>query len=579
MICLIRLPAVESFRFATTNICMPLGLAYIAAALEEAGHKVQVLDAVGEAPEEHTNCYKGYLIGLNLDELVRRIPKEAVKVGISVIFTHEWPILVALVERIKIQRPDLPIILGGEHITSMPEFCLLTSKSDYLVLGEGEETIVELVAALDNNSSLDVIDGIAYRKDGLAVVNRRRARQRDIDAIHLPSWKHFKISTYHEHRFVGGMFSSEITMPILATRGCPYQCTYCSAPNMWTTRWVARDPIKVVDEIESYVHTYGARNFPFQDMTAIIRRSWIVAFCQELISRDLGITWQLASGTRSEAIDETVADLLYRSGMTSMSYAPESGSESTRRFIKKRMQTEALFSSIDAASKASLNVAAFLVIGFPHDKAEHMRENLPFVDQVARSGITDLSIGFFVAMPGTELFANLFDTGKIKLDREYFRHILASLSLIPGQSHSLHLSKLELSLWKLRLILRFYNEKSQNNSSGEGFFKLLKNLTVGLFSKSKHQSKLQTAFRNGITTGLESIRSQFGPRWIPAREEREMFVAWDGIFRHIRQEKLRLKVIAPSLADSTDLHRHNVAPLLRKEHGSSHSIGLETIDS
>ena len=138
-----------------------------------------------------------------------------------------------------------------------------------------------------------------------------------------------EVKKYHENRFVGEMYSENITVPILATRGCPYQCTYCSAPNMWLPRWIPRDPIKVVDEIEYYSKNFSAKNFPFQDLTAIIKKEWIKAFCEEIIKRNLNITWQLPTGTRSEAIDDEIASLLKKSGMTSMAYAPESGSEET----------------------------------------------------------------------------------------------------------------------------------------------------------------------------------------------------------------------------------------------------------
>src|SRR4029450_7497130 len=96
------------------------------------------------------------------------------------------------------------------------------------------------------------------------------------------------------------------------------QCTYCSAPNMWLPRWIARDPVKGVDEIEMYVRKFGAGNFPFQDLTAIIQKDWIKTFCNERIRRNPHIQWQLPTGTRSEAIDPEVARLLKASGMTSM---------------------------------------------------------------------------------------------------------------------------------------------------------------------------------------------------------------------------------------------------------------------
>ena len=268
MICLIRPPAVEWFRFTSTSITLPLGLAYIAGALEASGRKVSVIDAVGEGPDVFTRYYKGHLIGLRLPDIVARIPAEAKWVGITAIFTHEWPEVVRLVDLIKEARPDLIVVLGGEHITSMPEICLMTSKADALVLGEGEETVVELAEALETGRPLYQIDGLAFRDQDRVVVNKRRRRTRDVDSIPRPAWDHFKIKTYHDHRYTGGMHSRALTVPILATRGCPYQCTYCSAPNMWTPQWIPRDPGKVVDEIEHYVHKYGAGNFPWEQRRA-----------------------------------------------------------------------------------------------------------------------------------------------------------------------------------------------------------------------------------------------------------------------------------------------------------------------
>ena len=196
------------------------------------------------------------------------------------------------------------------------------------------------------------------------------------------------------------MYSSRMTVPILATRGCPYQCTYCSAPNMWMPRWIPRNPVKVVDEIAGYVERYGAGNFPFQDLTAIIQKEWIKAFCQEMIRRKLNVLWQLPTGTRSEAIDPEVANLLREAGMTAMAYAPESGSDETRRLIKKKMTASKLFQSIDAAAGAGLNVSVFLVIGFPHDRPEHLADNLPFIDELSKHGVNDIGVGYLHGAAG-----------------------------------------------------------------------------------------------------------------------------------------------------------------------------------
>src|SRR5580698_10328239 len=112
-ICLVRAPAAETFRFQV-SIAPPLGLAYIAGALEAAGERVAVVDAVASAPDNVGRYYKGYLIGLSFDEIAARIPSSVDFIGISVLFTHEWPAAVCLIETIKRRHPDVPVVLGGE---------------------------------------------------------------------------------------------------------------------------------------------------------------------------------------------------------------------------------------------------------------------------------------------------------------------------------------------------------------------------------------------------------------------------------------------------------------------------------
>ena len=566
---LLRLPAAECFRLATTSMALPLGLAYISSSLKKHGFKVEVLDGVGEAPKNRTGYFKGYLVGLSLEEVVEKINPNTLAIGISVIFTHEWPVAVKLVSLIKEKFPNIPIILGGEHISALPEFSLNTSSIDYIVLGEGEETILELMNAIKNKSSVEKIEGIGYKINNEVVINTRRNRRRSVDDISYPDWDSFNVKGYHENRFSGGMYSDGITIPILATRGCPYQCTYCSSPNMWSPLWIPRDPIRVVDEIEYNVKKFGAKNFPFQDLTAIIKKDWVKAFCEELIKRDLNISWQLPSGTRSEAIDSEIAFLLKKSGMSSMAYAPESGSDETRKMIKKQMRTDRLFDSIDATAKADLNLSVFLVIGFPHDLPEHLEENKNFVERLAKHGVTDLSIAFYMALPGTELFYSLYDSNKIKLDIKYFTHILDSLSLYPSLNYCPAISSIGLFIWKIKFYLGFYKSKR------EGLFRSVARGNEGIISSKGHESKLPTAFKNAYTSLFDTLKSK-RKRWISKKEEKNLFKEWDNIYRQIRSEKISKGLDEISPSDTSVLYKINVMNRLQRDHKTTWKVdGIE----
>jgi anaerobic magnesium-protoporphyrin IX monomethyl ester cyclase len=573
-ICLVRPPAVETFRFSSLSITPPLGLAYVAGALDAAGHDVRVVDAVTESPRQHTRYFRGYLVGLRPDEIVERIPADTRLVGITVVFTHEWPAIVRLIEAVKARHPDVPVVLGGEHVTSMPEFCLLTSRADYLVLGEGEETVVELADALERGTPPAELLGVAYRDagGGHVVVNARRARTLGVDDIARPAWHLFDLDTYHENRWMGGMYSSTKSVPILATRGCPYQCTYCSAPNMWTPRWIPRDPKLVVDEIEHYVETMGARNFPFQDLTAIIKREWIVEFCRELLARGLDITWQMPTGTRSEAIDAEVAGLLRETNMISMAYAPESGSEVTRQLIKKKMRTDRMLDSMRAAVAADLNVMVFLVIGFPHDTDDQLRENLAFLETIAEIGINDAAVGFYMALPGTQLFESLYDSGQVRIDRAYFRHILSSTSLWATSTYS-GLSRTRLTWWKFRLLRRFYGQQRKLVGSS-GLVATAAQALRSLRDEGGDETKLQSAFRNGMTSLWDTLRTRHTKGWMPRRQERRFFDGWDAIYRDIRARNLACGAAVEAPADTALLHERNVTKLLKETHGTRRRIPL-----
>jgi anaerobic magnesium-protoporphyrin IX monomethyl ester cyclase len=572
-VCLIRPPAVESFRFSTGNITLPLGLAYIAAALEQANFGVNVIDAVALGPRIHTRYIRGYLVGLRFGEILARIPKDVDFIGITAVFTHEWPAITRLVRMIKQARPEVPVILGGEHVSAMPEFCLATCPADYLVLGEGEETIVELAQALVTGTPTQEIASVAYRQNGNVVVNPRRMRNRHIDDIPQPAWHLFDVQTYFEHHFTGGTDLNAITIPILATRGCPYQCTFCAAPNMWTPTWIARDPVKVVDEIEFYYLTYGARNFPFQDLTAIIKKEWIIAFCTALINRDIPVAWQFPSGTRSEAIDDQVADLLMRSNMINIAYAPESGSERTRKLIKKKMKTDTLLASIGCSIRRGLNVSLFMVLGFPHDTREDMKENLAFIRTARAMGIVDMPIGLFMALPGTQLFEALYEQGKVTLDPGYFAHILESSTLLPSRTYCEALSKYELTYWRWRFYFEFYGERmfaTIRKAIGETVH--IKGHTRG----EAHHSRLETALRNGFSNLLDALGTYLRPRWMPKHEEMTMIEPWHALYRSIRETKKAANLAKELPRETEKLFETNVIFKVNFDHQQRVEIPVAT---
>jgi radical SAM superfamily enzyme YgiQ (UPF0313 family) len=437
---------------------LPLGLAYIASVLREDGHQVRVVDALGEAPERMIPEGDIWRLGLTPDEIVARIPPDTQAIGLSLMWSYSWPIVRELLHKLRARHPKLPIVCGGEHFTAVPDLSMQQAPIDYLALGEGEETAIALFRALEMGIDTSLIAGIAFRKpDGTVQKNPRRDRIRNIDELPWPAWDLFDVRAYDEHKLVTGIHYGR-TVPILATRGCPYQCTYCSSPNMWTTRWYAREPLDVADEIEFYVRKYGANNFPFQDLTAILKRDWVVKFCGELVRRRLQVTWQLPAGTRSEIIDEEVARLLVASGCRSINFAPESGSERTRKHMKKMLTDEKLFRAVRASVRNGLNVGCFLVLGYPTDEPADMAATARMIRRLARAGVDDVSAGFFFPLPSTEIFHELERLGKVELDDAFLKLpvYVHNKYMSPDRNYNLHMTARQMTRWKYWIVANFY---------------------------------------------------------------------------------------------------------------------------
>lgn len=438
----------------------PLGIAYLAAYAREHGHDVHVVDAVGAAvtriqpwPRRARRLFQG----LSIEEIVAEVPPDTDIIGVSCMFTHAWPMVRELMIALKDAFPQARLIAGGEHITSLWSEVFAQTPVDVCVLGEGEITLIELLSAFEAGpKDLSGIKGIAYRDGaGVAVKAPPRSRIADPDMLPWPAWDLMDPMAY----LAGSTFMGPAagrSIPMLATRGCPYRCTFCSSPNMWTQFWKARDPAKVADEIEYYVQKYGANDFQFQDLTAIVRKDWIIAFCNELIGRKLDITWSLPVGTRSEAIDGEVPALLMASGCHHVTYAPESGSERILKSIEKKVHLEHLEQSARTSLQAGMKVCLFTIVGFPQEEPEDIWKTFRWLRRMARLGVHEIAVSTFVPLPGTQLFHETNKILPITVDDEYCYWMTGATSLFTVRSWNPRLTDRQLLLLKLWGMFQFY---------------------------------------------------------------------------------------------------------------------------
>lgn len=458
-ITLVRPPFVYSKLAVSKPVVPSIGVAYLSSSLREAGHLVDVIDALGEGISHSGPATHPKLVyrGLPIEKILERIHPNTSAIGVSGMFSLEWPHTESILLNIQKRFPSLPIVIGGEHATATYEYILNTCPAVFcVVLGEGEHTLCELADFFDGKKKLREIQGIAYRENGSIVKTVSRPRIRHLDALPLPAWDLIPIHKYHEAAWSYGVDRGK-SMPILATRGCPYQCTFCSNPLMWTTRYYVRTPSKVVDEIQLYLHQYKATNIDFNDLTAILKREWILEFCKEILKRKLEFTWQLPVGTRSECIDAEVLDYLYESGCRNICYAPESGSEQVLKDVKKRVNLRRLNHSLKEAKKKGLNVRASLILGFPQETRKDMYKTLLLIVKYAWMGLDDSGIFAFSPYPGSELYEYLKQRGKIsELNNDYFASLAGFVDLLTPISYCENVGALELSFYRILGMALFY---------------------------------------------------------------------------------------------------------------------------
>jgi radical SAM superfamily enzyme YgiQ (UPF0313 family) len=459
VVTLVKPPIYFSKNSYSTPLTMPLGLAYMAALLEKANYLVKIVDCPGGDPDNIRLTPDGRFKVQGLDEQksIERIDPATDIIGVSIMFSQEWPQVRDYINQIRRAFPHATIIVGGEHPTAMPEYTLRDCPAiDFVVRGEGELALLELVYRLRSGKDGRGVSGVAYLADGQYVESTLSPRLADIKKMPWPAWHLIDVQAYFQPNFTMGI-SHGRNIAMLATRGCPYQCTFCSNPTMWTTRYVMRSVTDVVDEIAHYIERYQINSVDFYDLTAIVKRDWILQFIAELERRDIHIVWQLPSGTRSESLDEEVIKGLARTGCEFLVYAPESGSEHTLDMIKKRVKLKNLERSVATAVKHGIVVKVNFIIGFPFETRTDMFQTLRFIWKLGWMKVDDCNLATFSPYPGSELFDELRRENAIgKIDDEYFANLMTQFDFTITKSFCRHVRTLEILVYRVLGMSVFY---------------------------------------------------------------------------------------------------------------------------
>ncbi len=399
----------------------PLTLALLAATLKKHEYQVTCIDATGEKLGEYHDFGKSDLLaqGLTIHEVTGRIPSHTNVIGISCMFANEWVYSRQLLQLIREKFPGAVIIAGGEHVSAdFTHILKQDSGIDICVRGEGEETLLELLEKIRTSDSWKEVVGISYLEQDEIKSTADRKRIINIDEIPWADWSAVPLRNYLDQG-MGNDTQRKRSVPLIASRGCPYRCTFCTSPQMWGTRWIARDPHDVINEMKQSIRIYDANHFEFYDLTAIINKNWIHTFCDLLTAEKLEVSWSLPTGTRTEVLDRPTLAKIKASGCIKMTLAPESGSMATLERIKKKTKPEAMLKVIRNCRKEGMITKCNMIFGFPDQTMKEVFQSFVYIFRMALAGANDVACFSFVPYAGSELFNQLVASGKIIRDENY----------------------------------------------------------------------------------------------------------------------------------------------------------------
>lgn len=358
----------------------PMGLALIAAVLEREGYPVTVLDANA----------------LNLQpEAVVPLVADADIIGLTAM-TPTINAAIVNARHLKKVYPDLPIVLGGAHATLLPEETLATAPEiDIIVRGEGEETILELLAALESKQPLTEIAGISYRKDGEVVSNPARSKMVDLNSLPFLAYHLLPRQKYKPHPPHGRALPFAV---IITSRGCPYKCAYCSKP-IFGSRFRAQTPERVVEEIIYYQRNFGIKELAFYDDSFTLDKKRAQAIADEIIKKELKIHWTCE--TRVNLVDKELLSHLKQAGCYSIAYGIESGSSEILEALDKDISLEQAAEAVRLSREVGLQTIGYFMIGSPGESPETIRQTIQFAKQL-KLDFAQFSIT--TPFPGTKLY-------------------------------------------------------------------------------------------------------------------------------------------------------------------------------
>lgn len=372
---------------------MPLGICYLASIMRKNNIGVNILDA---AAERHTLEYCSEWIKKEKPDLL----------GITSTTNNFYQAL-ALAKESKKIKPDMPVIIGGSHVTALPKHALSFEEFDVGVIGEGEVTFLELVNTMAAKGNLSGVNGIIYREGSELKITPPREYIKDLDTIPFPARDLLKPHLY------SSLPTDVLRLPKLTmvpTRGCPFHCIFCTSATTGKNYRIF-SPEYLFAEIEHLYKDFGAREIAFATTTFTANHKQSEELMELLIKRKLDLVW--TNSTRVDTVDKDLLVKMKKAGCWAVRLGIESGNDEVLKFIKKGITKERVRQVAKWCEEIGIHTKTFFMIGHLTDTEETVRDSIEFALSLP---IGDVTVQFNTPLPGTAQYEMAKDYGYLKDD-------------------------------------------------------------------------------------------------------------------------------------------------------------------
>jgi radical SAM superfamily enzyme YgiQ (UPF0313 family) len=370
----------------------PLGLCMIAAVVRKAGFTAKIIDAAA--------------LNIHLRETIALVKKEKPRfVGVTAV-TNSISTAYSLIDNLKSQSVTSKAIIGGPHITALPEETFRECENlDIGVIGEGDITIVEILSG----KSLHEVNGIIFREDGEVYRTPHREYIQELDTLPFPAWDLLpQVQKYY--RPSPHMYLKLPSSSLLTSRGCPGKCSFCVMA-LSGGKFRAHSADYTVGMVEHLIKNYHVRDIIFYDDNFLLDKKRAIEICEQIIKKEFNITWSCLA--RPEMISKDILKLIKKSGCWQIAYGIESGDQRILDTLKKNSQLEKAEEVLRQTVEVGIRTRGFFMLGVPGETEESIIKTIDFAK---RSYLNDFQVTFFTPFPGTELFQNIHQYGDYKRD-------------------------------------------------------------------------------------------------------------------------------------------------------------------